>query len=159
MDFIVHDGDRRRSVPVYNERARQKRQSNKMRKIMKKSLLGAFASIALLCFSTGAWADSVSEVFECKFEKGATLADAQAVNSKWLAFMKANVSEDITSLAATVLVGKSDEFLYVDSYPDLATWAAAQAALETDEGQAFEKAFNDVIECEKNTLYSVQPTE
>jgi len=124
---------------------------------MKKLLLGACASLAL--FSAGAWADRVSEVFECELEKGATLADAQAVNSKWLAFMKANVSEDITSVAATVMVGKSDEFLYVDTYPDLATWAAAQAALETDEGQAVESGFEAVMECDKNTLYRVQPTE
>jgi hypothetical protein len=126
---------------------------------MKKSLLGAFASMALLCFSAGAWANEVSEVFECKLEKGKTIADAQAVNKTWLAFMKANVSEDISSTAATVLVGKSDGFLYVDTYPDLATWAAGQAALETDEGEAAVSGFDDVMECEKNTLYTVHPTE
>ena len=124
---------------------------------MKKLLLGAFASLAL--FSAGAWADKVSEVFECEFEKGATLADAQAVNAKWLAFMKANVSEDITSVAATVLVGDFDEFLYVDTYPDLATWAAAKAALETDEVQAIENGFSNVSECDESTLYRVHPTE
>ena len=126
---------------------------------MKKSLLSAFASVALLCFSTGALADQVSEVFECELEKGMTMAKAQAINSKWLAFMHANVSEDITSVAAIVLVGKSDEFRYVDTYPDLATWAAAKAALETDEGQAVEGAFEGVIECNKNKLYRLLSTE
>ena len=124
---------------------------------MKKLLLGAFTSLAL--FSAGAWADTVSEVFECKFEKGATLADAQALNEKWLAFMKANVSEDITSAAATALVGDFDEFLYVDTYPDVATWAAAKTALESDEGQAIETGFSDVMECDESTLYRVHPTE
>jgi hypothetical protein len=128
-----------------------------MRKIMKKLLLSAFASIAL--FSTGAWADKVSEVYECEFEKGATLADAQAVNKKWLAFMKANVSEDITSVAATAEVGDFDEFLYVDTYPDIETWAAARTASETDEGQAIETEFGDVMECDESTLYRVHPTE
>jgi hypothetical protein len=128
-----------------------------MRKIMKKLLLSAFASIAL--FSTGAWADKVSEVFECEFEKGATLADAQAINAKWLAFMKANVSEDITSVAATAEVGDFDEFLYVDTYPDIETWAAARTASETDEGQAIETEFGDVMECDESTLYRVHPTE
>jgi len=159
MDFIVHDANRRRFVPVYTEQARQKRQSNKMRKIMKKLLPGALASIALLCFSTGAWADKVSEFFECELEKGATLADAQAVNKKWLAFMKANVSEDITSVTATVMVGHFEEFLYVDTYPNIETWAAAKTALETDEGQAIETQFGDVADCNESTLYSVQPTE
>ena len=124
---------------------------------MKKLLLGAFTSLAL--FSAGAWADTVSEVFECKFEKGATLADAQALNEKWLAFMKANVSEDISSAAATALVGDFDEFLYVDTYPDVATWAAAKTALESDEGQAIETGFSDVMECDESTLYRVHPTE
>jgi hypothetical protein len=130
-----------------------------MRKIMKKLLLSAFASVALLCFSTGAWADKVSEVFECELEKGMTMANAQAVNVKWLAFMHANVSKDITSVAATVLVGKSVEFRYVDTYPDLATWAAAKAALETDEGKAVEGGFEGVIECDENKLYRLLPTE
>jgi hypothetical protein len=126
---------------------------------MKKLILGAFASLALLCFSAGAWADKVSEVFECELEKGKTLADAQAVNTKWLAFMKANVSEDITSAAATTVVGKSTGFLYVDTYPDIATWAAGKAALQTDEGKAIESGFDDVMECDKNKLYRIQPTE
>jgi len=126
---------------------------------MKKLLLGVFTSVALLCFSAGAWADKISELFECELEKGATIADAQAINVKWLAFMRANVSEDISSVAATVVVGDFDEFLYVDTYPDLATWAAAKTALETDEGQALETSFGDVMECDESTLYRVHPTE
>ena len=73
--------------------------------------------------------------------------------------MRANVSEDISSVAATVVVGDFDEFLYVDTYPDLATWAAAKTALETDEGQALETSFGDVMECDESTLYRVHPTE
>jgi hypothetical protein len=130
-----------------------------MRKIMKRLFLGVFTSLALLCFSAGAWADQVSEVFECELEKGMTMANAQVVNAKWLAFMHANISKDITSVAAVVLVGKSDEFRYVDTYPDLATWAAAKAALQTEEGQAIEGGFEGVIECNKNKLYRLLPTE
>jgi len=126
---------------------------------MKKLLLGAFTSMALLCLSAGALADKVSEVFECELEKGMTMANAQAVNATWLAFMHANVSEEITSVAATVLVGKSDEFRYVDTYPDLATWAAAKAALETDEGKAVQSGFEGIIECDKNKLYRLQNTD
>jgi hypothetical protein len=147
------------SIEVYTEYDHQEQKPDNARKIMKKSLLGAFASMALLCFSAGAWADAVSEVFECELKKNKTIADAQAVNKGWLAFMKANVSEDITSTAATVVVGKSDGFLYVDTYPDLATWAAGQAALETDEGEAATSGFDDVMECEKSTLYNVNRTE
>jgi hypothetical protein len=126
---------------------------------MKKLFLGAFASIALLCFSTGAWADKVSEVFTCELKDDKTIADAQAVNSKWLAFMRANVSKDITSTAATAIVGNSDDFLYVDTYPDLATWAAGQAALDTDEGKAVTSGFDDIMECGKNRLYRNRATD
>ena len=126
---------------------------------MKKSHLGACASMALLCFSAGTMADEVSEVYECELEKGMTIDDAQAVNKRWLAFMKANVSEDISSVAATVVVGKFEEFLYVDTYPDLETWAASKAALETEPGQAVDNAFDDVMECDKSTLYRLHRVE
>jgi hypothetical protein len=126
---------------------------------MKRLHLGAFASIALLCFSAGAWADSVSEVFTCKLEEGKTLADAQAVNKKWLAWMIANVNEKISSAAATAVVGDSEGFLYVDTYPDLATWAAGKAKLETDEGKAVESGFEDVMNCSGNRLWALHATE
>lgn len=126
---------------------------------MKKLRLGAFASIVLLCLSAGAQADPVSEVYTCKFVEGKTLADAQAVNKKWLAWMKANVNETITSTAATAAVGDSDGFLYVDTYPDLATWAAGKAKLETDEGKAVESGFADVMKCSGNRLWNLHATE
>ena len=79
---------------------------------MKKVILGVFAPVALLCLSAGAWADEVSNVYTCTLEDGKTIEDAQAVNSKWLAFMKANVDENINSVAATSLVGDADAFLW-----------------------------------------------
>ncbi|NQV87352.1 MAG: hypothetical protein HQ492_09790 [Woeseiaceae bacterium] len=126
---------------------------------MRKRLLGAFASIALLCFSAGAWADSVSEVFTCELQEGKTLEDAQAVNKNWLAWMRANVNKEVSSMAATSVVGDSDSFLYVDTYPDLATWAAGKAKLETDEGEAVESGFADVMECNSNRLWHLHSTE
>ena len=49
--------------------------------------------------------------------------------------------------------------MYVDSYPDLATWAAGKAALSTDAGQAVEDGFDDVMDCTGNRLYRMRPTE
>ena len=126
---------------------------------MKKLILGVFAPVALLCLSAGAWADEVSNVYTCTLEEGKTLDDAQAVNSKWLAFMRANVSEDISSVAGTAIVGDSDVFLWVDTYPDLATWAAGQEALDTDEGEAVESGFEGVVDCSGNRLWRIRPTE
>jgi hypothetical protein len=126
---------------------------------MKKLLLGAFASVALLCFSAGAWADPVSEVWLCSLEEGKTLDDAQAANSKWLAWMRAKVNKEITSSAITAVVGKTQEFRWVDTYPDLATWAAAKAALDTEEGAAAEAVFEGITNCGSNQLYRVRATK
>ena len=90
---------------------------------MKKMLLGIVLSFALMGFSATTIADEVAEVYNCKLMDGKTIADAQAVNSKWLVWMRANVSEAIKSTAATPIVGDASGFLYVDTYPDLATWA------------------------------------
>lgn len=126
---------------------------------MKKLLMGAFASAALLCFSAGALADEVSEVWTCTLEEGKTLDDAQTANSKWLAWMRANVNEGIRSMAATAVVGNSQEFRWVDTYPDLATWAAAKAALDTEEGNAIEAVFAGITKCGKNELVRARPTK
>ena len=126
---------------------------------MKKLLLGAVASVALLCFSTGAWADPVSEVWVCTLEEGKTLDDAQAANSKWLAWMRTKVNQEIKSSAITAIVGKTQEFRWVDTYPDLATWAAGKAALQTDEGKAIESVFDGITNCSANQLYQVRATK
>lgn len=126
---------------------------------MKKLLLGAVASLALIGWSATATADEVAEVFTCTVLDGKTLQEVQAVNKKWLDWMHANVSEKIRSSAATPLVGDNEGFLYVDTYPDLATWAAGQAALQTDAGQAVEAAFGDVMTCSGNRLWRIRPTE
>jgi hypothetical protein len=126
---------------------------------MRKLLLGAFASVALLCFSAGALADEVSEVWTCTLEEGKTIDDAQVANSKWLAWMRANVHKDIRSMAATAVVGNSQEFRWVDTYPDLATWAAGKAALDTEEGRAIETVFAGITDCSRNELVRVRPTK
>lgn len=126
---------------------------------MKNPLVGAFASAALLCFSAVVLADEVSEVWTCTLEEGKTLDDAQAANSKWLAWMRKNVNEGIRSVAATAVVGNSQEFRWVDTYPDLATWAAAKAALDTEEGAAIETVFAGITDCSSNELLRVRPTK
>jgi hypothetical protein len=81
------------------------------------------------------------------------------VNKKWLAWMRANVNEKITSSAATPVVADLEGFMYVDTYPDLAAWAAGKAKLETDEGQAVDNEFINVMKCSRNRLWKLHPTE
>ena len=126
---------------------------------MKKMLLGMFLSFALMGFSATTIADEVAEVYNCKLMDGKTIADAQAVNSKWLAWMRTNVSEAIRSTAATAIVGDANGFLYFVTYPDLATWTAGKTALDSDEGRKIESGFDDVMECSGNRLWRLQHAE
>jgi len=62
----------------------------------------------------------------CTLEDDKTVEDVQAVNSKWLAYVHANVSEEIRSSVVTAVVGNLEGFIFVDSYPDLDTWTPGQ---------------------------------
>jgi len=126
---------------------------------MQKYLRHTFMTMAIFCLSAGALADPVAEVFTCKLHEGKTMEDAKAVNKVWLAWMRANVAEDITSTAATAVVGDSDTFMYVDTYPDIETWAKGKTARETDEGAAVESGFDAVMKCPGNRLWKLQRAE
>lgn len=122
---------------------------------MRRSALHAMAAIILLCFGGVAAADSVVESWSCKLDEGKSIEDVKAANSKWLAFVHKTVSDKITSQVATSLVGKSDGFMFVDTFPDVVTWAAAKAALETEEGEAAEASFEGISTCTENRLWNV----
>ena len=123
---------------------------------MRKHFRNVFMAIAVLGLSASVLADPVAEVFTCKLHEGKTMEDARAVNKTWLAWMRANVAEEITSTAATAVVGDSDTFMYVDTYPDLETWAEGKTARETDEGMAVEGGFDAVMKCASNRLWKLQ---
>lgn len=107
---------------------------------------------ALLLFSGLASADTYREVWDCELEDGKTIEDVQAVNTKWLAWVRKNVNKDINSAVLTAVVGDQDGFIFVDTYPSLAVWSAVKEALDTEEGQAIEAGFVDVSECDNNRL-------
>ena len=65
----------------------------------------------------------------------------------------------ITSSVGTTIVGNNKVFIFVDSYPNLATWAAAKNALDSDVGQEVEGLFGDVSECSDNRLWKVEDTK
>ena len=97
--------------------------------------------------------ERIAEMYMCELKEGKTMEQVQANNLKWLANTRKQAgSEDIQSYALEPLVGDLSHFYFIDSYPDLATWSAAKAA-ESDEGQAIEDAFNELMECSKNRLY------
>ena len=56
-----------------------------------------------LGFSGAAVADSVVEVWNCKLSEGKTIEDVQAANSKWIAYVHANISEDVSECSKNTL--------------------------------------------------------
>ncbi len=125
---------------------------------MKLSISRAFVAISVLCLAGTASADTYREVWSCKLEDEKKIEDVQAANSKWLAFVQKNVSEDISSAVLTAVVGNQDGFLFVDSYPSLSVWAATKDRLDTDEGEELGEVFEGLFECDVNRLWKSEPT-
>jgi len=121
-----------------------------------KNILFAIVVAMALTLSSVASADTVSAVFHCKLNDGKTKEDALAVNARWLKWARAKAGTDaITSSFVTTTIGDLGGFMWVDTYPDLATWAKVWDGDDPDISAAF-----DAIEtCSNNRLYSSTPTE
>ena len=113
-----------------------------------------------LLLSAVASADSVVESWQCKLKDDAKIEDVQAMNSKWLKFVNDNIKGGkITSSVGTAIVGSQNSFLFVDVYPDLATWAAAKEALDSDAADELDDIFEDLNECKENRLWKMEDTK
>ncbi len=127
---------------------------------MKKLLPGAFVTLVTLFLSGIATADSIAETWTCEVKEGKSIEDVQATNSKWLKWINAHVEGGgITSSVGTTVVGNTEIFIFVDTYPNLATWAAAKDVLDSDEGDEIEDLFEDVSECSENRLWKIEDTK
>ena len=127
---------------------------------MNKYPLQALALIVFMFFSVSIFADTYAHVFNCTLEEGKTAEDAHAANRKWLKWVNANVDGEVTSSSGVAVVGDNKAFLWVDTYPDLATWSATQTALDTKEGKAALKdLFKGITDCTENRLWKLTPTE
>ncbi len=127
---------------------------------MKKLLPGAFVALVTLCLSGIARADSITETWTCEVKEGKSIEDVQVTNSKWLKWINAHVEGGgITSSVGTAVVGNIETFIFVDTYPNLATWAAAKDVLDSDEGEEIEDLFEDVSECSENRLWKIEDTK
>ena len=126
---------------------------------MKKSMTTILTTFAMAFACNAVFADSIVAVYECKLKDGKEMEELQAANSKWLAFVHENASEDIETSVGTAVVGDQEIFLYVDSFPDLATWAAAQTALDSDAAAGLQDVLGEVAECSQNRLWKIEPTE
>ena len=117
------------------------------------------AAVAMLLLGGTVWADDYREVWECTTKDGKTLADAQAINSKWLAWMRKNVDRDIDSAALTAVVGDMTSFVFVDTYPTLEAWSEGKAKQEgSEEMDALNAEFDATLECGQTRLWRRRPT-
>ena len=115
---------------------------------------------AVLFAATAVHADQIIEAWTCEVKDDASIEDVQAVNSKWLKWVNDNVEGgEITSAVGMPVVGNLEIFLFVDTYPDLATWAAAKEALDSDEADELDDMFEDLSECSQNRVWRMQETE
>ena len=121
---------------------------------MKKFAIAIITSL-LLGLSSIASADAVSIVFSCKLNDGQTKEEAMAVNAKWLKWARATGgSDEIQSSFVTAIIGDFDGFMWVDTYPDLATWGKV-----ADSESGLNEEFDEIATCSGNRMYRGEKTE
>ena len=128
--------------------------------MMKNRLPVMLIAIFAVCLSGIATADNITETATCKVAEGMTIEDVQAKNSEWLKWVNAHVEGGgVSSSVGTSVVGNSEIFIFIDIYPDLATWAATQDALDSDAGDELDDLFKDVSKCSENRLWRIENTK
>lgn len=116
-------------------------------------------AFTIVFVSNSILADTIVATYTCKLKEGKKLEQLQAVNSNWLKWVKKNVNENIESSVGTAVVGNQDMFMFADTYPDLAIWAAAQMALDSEAASELEDMFDEVSKCTENRLWKFEPTK
>ena len=124
-----------------------------------KKIFTIVTSCLVLGFAVSAHADGVSESWMCELKDGKSVEDVQAINSKWLKWVNARTDGVVRSAVGTAIVGNTEIFMFIDSYPDLTTWAAVKTALDSDEGKEIVGMFNETSECSANRLWDMQETK
>ena len=126
---------------------------------MKIRMLSTLVAVMFAFISHSIFADSIVATFTCKLKDGKKKEDVQAVNSKWLKYVTENISKDITTSFGTAVVGNQDIFMFVDTYPDLETWAKTQTSLNSEDGSVIVDMFEEFSHCSENRLWRVEPTK
>jgi len=121
---------------------------------MKRIITVTIASL-LLGMSGIVSADPVTMVWTCTLNDGVTAEQSQAAGKKWVALVrKLSGNDEITSSWVTAIVGETEHFMWVDTYPSLEVWAAVRTAwANSEEAAALEEEFEANETCPKNRLY------
>jgi hypothetical protein len=121
--------------------------------MLKKIMLATVTSVFLL-LSVVAQAEPVTIVFTCELNDGKTKDDAMEINSRWLKWARATGgSDEITSSYVSTMIGDFGSFMWVDTYPDIATWGKV-----ADADSDFDDEFDEVATCSGNRMYRGEAT-
>ena len=116
-------------------------------------MLATVTSVFLL-LSAAVHADPVTIVYTCTLKEGKTKADAMEINARWLKWARATGgSDEITSSYVSTVIGDLGGFMWVDTYPDVATWGKL-----VDADSEFDAEFNAVSTCSKNRMLQAEET-
>jgi hypothetical protein len=136
---------------------------NNIRGLRMKKYLTVLLSVLALGFAFSAQAgehgDAYVESWQCELKDGKSVADVQAINSKWLAWVNERADGVVRSAVGTAVVGNSEIFMFIDTYPSLATWAKVKELLDSEEGNELTAMFAETSECSGNRLWRMQPTK
>lgn len=127
---------------------------------MLKKILLATVSTVFIVLSAGASADMVANVYSCTLKEGKTSEDAHAANGQWLKWARAKAgTDDIRSSYTTSIVGDLEGFMWVDTYPDLATWAKINGVELSKENPELAEALDALADCGSNRLYNMEESK
>lgn len=121
--------------------------------MLKRITLAAVTS-AFLLFSIAVHAEPISIVWYCQLKDGSTKDDAMEINARWLKWARATGgSDEITSAYVSTVVGDISGFMWVDTYPDIATWGKV-----TDAESEFDAEFAEISTCSGNRMLRREET-
>jgi len=126
---------------------------------MKIKISAILAALTVVFVSNSVFADSIIETYTCKLKEGKKQEELQAINGKWLKWVKKNVNENIESSVGTAVVGSQDMFMFADTYPDLAIWSETKTMLDSDAASELKDIFEGVSDCSENRLWKFEPTK
>ena len=121
--------------------------------MLKKIVLASVTSVFLL-LSVVVNAEPISVVWYCELKDGSTKEDAMAINARWLKWARATGgSDEITSSYVSTVIGDLGGFMWVDTYPDIATWGKV-----ADAESEFDAEFNEISSCSGNRMMRAEAT-
>ena len=107
--------------------------------------------------------ERIVEIWTCTLNDGYSMEDIESTSNRWLDLVLSGGATDVDSYRLSHLVGTmrghepaedvTSSFLFVDSFPDVASWMAAKRAEMTPEGREIMAAFAQSNTCGTNTLY------